>query len=345
MPAWTRTRYWCANVSGRCAHALADTPFTQYQFGSWHGLCGGGLGGNGCGQPLIAGEALDLRSRWSAIGVAMLVVVSLIGWLLRTQVFPPPLERVAFAVAETRVDDGRGSLTIEVVRDAALDRRVEVLCQSVDGTAKAGQDFQAVTNRLVFEPGERSKAITITLLPDPISQKAERHFAVMLPNVLDEPRHVVVIAPKPVDRSAQLQAEQMVMMASRTAIDIASLAVKRQVLDELMMASRDDATGFRAYKQQLADVEGNLVRAREGYAQALRDLRTHQPTLVLSTMDRLREDLARKSFVQQSRAMGVMKQQFAELLQHDTMDLDRWVQDLGKIVPRVPGSVKGTPSV
>jgi hypothetical protein len=345
MPAWTQTRYWCANVAGRCPHALADTPFSQTQCDAWQGRCGGGGAGAGCGEPLHAGEPRDLRPRRAALGVGMLTAVSLVGWLLRTQVFPPPLERVGFALAETRTEDDRGTVSIEVVRDAALDRRVEVLCQSVDGSAKAGQDFQPVTNRLVFERGERSKAIAITLLPDRSLQKAERHFAVRLPDVLGEPRHVVVIVPKAVDRNAQLQAEQMVMMASRTAADIAGLAVKQQVLDQLMTASRDDATGFQAYKRQLSDVEGNLVRAREAYAQALRDLQTHQTTLVLATMDRLGEDLARKSFAQQSRAMAVMKQQFTELLQHRTMDLDRWVQDLGKTVPRVPDTVRGTPSV
>jgi hypothetical protein len=347
MPTWTQNRYWCTNLAGQCAHALADTPFSQAQFNAGGGRCGGASVSNaqGCGQPLVAGAALDRRPRWAAAGLGVLAALSVCGWVLRTVVFPAPLEQVSFAQAETRTDDDHGSLAIEVVRVAALDRRLEVLCQSVDGTAKAGQDFEQVSNRLVFEPGERSKAVAITLLPDRSLQKADRHFTVTLTNVRGEPRHAVLISPKAIDRSAQLQAEQVVMAASRTAADIAGFAVKRQVIDGLMGSSRGDASAFRAYKQQLADVDSNLVRAREGYAQSLRELQTHQSTLVLTTMDRLADELARKSFMQQSRAMGVMKQQFTELLQHQTMDLDRWVQDLGKVVPRVPGlTTPGSPS-
>jgi len=345
MPAWTVHRYWCTNVGGRCPHALADTPFDQKQFDAWHGLCGAGPGEHGCGQALQGGELRDPRARRVLIGGTALATLALLGWAARPVLFPSPLERVAFAASETRTEEGRSSLSIEVVRSAALDQRVEVLCRLVDGSAKAGVDFQATTDRLVFEAGERSKALPIALLPDASHQRGERHFAVALANVAGEPRHVVVIAPKPVDRSAQLQAEQMVMMASRTAADIASLAVKHEVLDELLTGSRNDPVGFRNYKLQLAEVDGNLMRAREGYAQALRDLRTHPSVLVLDAMTRLQQDLDRREFGQQSKAVGVMKRQFGELLQHDTMDMDRWVRDLSVIVPRAPGGPSAKPSV
>jgi len=336
MAAWMHNRYWCANVAGRCLHALADTPFDERQFRAWHGRCGGDEGADGgCGQPLVAGEAHDLRRRWLAGAVLAAGALSLGGWTLRELLLPAPIERVAFASAETRTDDTRGTLSIEVVRDAEIERRIVVRCRTIDGSAKAGEDFDPVTDRLVFEPGERRKELALTLLPDSTRQKAERHFTLVLPDVLGAPRHVIVIEPRAVDRSAQRQADQGVMMASRTAADIASLVVKHDVLDRLMAASRDDAAAFDAYRRQLADVDGNLTRAREGYAQALRDLQTFQPTLVLESMDRLGTDLARRSFTQQSRAMAVMKQQYAELLRGGGMDLDRWVIDLGKTVPRV----------
>ena len=341
MASTAYRRYWCANTAGGCVHALADTPFDQARCDALQGLCGGPGGTEGCGARLVEGEPLDPRPRRAVLLFASITTLAGVGWVVRTQMFPPPLQGLAFASVQTRVDDGMSTLAVEVVRAEAIDRRLELRCRSVDGSARAGQDFQPISQLLVFEPGERRKWLQIALLPDGTRQKPERHFEVMLPDVLGAPRHVVLIAPKTVDRTAQLQADQMVMMASRTAADIASLAVKRQVLDELMTSRRDNLTEFRAYKAQLAEVESNLVRAREGYGQALHDLQTHQPTLVLESMDRLGEDLARRSFTQQSRAMGVMKRQYGELLQHKSMDLDRWVQDLGKIIPKAPNGQTG----
>lgn len=339
-----RARYWCVNLDGRCTHALADTPFSQAQFSAWHGACGGLGNVSGCGKPLAAGAADNPRPRAAAIGAALLVAGLPLGWLLRTQVFPPPLESIAFSAIQTRAIDSQGNVVIEVVRDKAAGQRAEVALQTIDGTAKAGQDYQPVSKPLVFEPGEQRKSVPVTLLPDPTQLKAERHFELVLNNVVGVPRHLVVIGPKAVERSQQVQAEQAVMAASRIAVDIAQYVVGRELADELMSGSRNDTASYRLYKQQLAEIDGNLVRAREAYGRALAELQSFPPTYVLTTMDKVAVDLARKSFEQQSLATGVMKQQFSELLAQKTMDLDRWVVDLGKTAPRLPGVGSKRPS-
>ena len=339
-----RARYWCVNDAGRCQHALADTPFSQAQFTAWRGLCGGVGNVPGCGQPLALGAPYDPRPQTVAIGAALLVVGMPLAWLLRTQVFPPPLDRITFAVIQTRVTDSQGKVAIEVVRDSALSQRTEVALQMIDGSAKAGQDYQPASSPLVFEPGEQRKSVQVALLPDPTQLKAERHFELVLNNVAGLPRHLVVIAPKTVDRSQQLQAEQAVLAASRIAIDIVQYVVSRELTDELMSGSRSNAASYRLYKQQLAEVDGNLVRAREAYGRALEELKSFPPAFVLNTMDKVAADLARKSFEQQSLATSVMKRQFTELISQKTMDLDRWVIDLGKTAPRPPGAGAKRPS-
>lgn len=339
-----RARYWCVNDTGRCPHALADTPFSQAQFDVWRGVCGGVDNVPGCGKQLAIGAPHDPRPRAMAIGAVLLVVGMPLTWVVRTQVFPPPLEHIAFLETQTRANDSQGKVVIDVVRDSALGQRAEIIMRTVDGSAKAGQDYRPVSSSLVFQPGEQRKSVPVALLPDPTQMKAERHFELVLNNVVGEPRHLVVIAPKTVDRSQQLQAEQAVMAASRIAVDIAQYVVTRDLTDELMSGSRSNAASFRLYKQQLAEIDGNLVRAREAYGRALSELQSYQPTFVLNTMDRVAADLARKSFVQQSLATGVMKRQFTELLAHKTMDLDQWVIDLGKTAPRLPGVGGNRPS-
>lgn len=334
MKVWLRARYYCNNTHAGCRYAKGDVPFSAQEFRKFEGRCCG-RNGDGCGQALVAGQPLDLRPKWTAFGFAGVVVALGLGWGARTVFFPPPIEGIAFAVTETRVDDGRGLLSLEVVRKAGQEHRVTVGYTSVDGTAKAGQDYEAVQSRVIFESGESHKVVSVTLLPDRTQQKGERHFTLILTNVLGEPKHVVFIAPRHVDRSQQLQAEQAVLLASRIATDIGGFVVKRRVLVELLDGSRTNNAEFRAYKQQLIEVQDNLSRAREGYAQSMRTLLTHQATGVLNAMDRTSEDLRQKTFEQQSQAIKIMKRQFSELLAQKSMDMDRWANELATIVPNL----------
>jgi|GEM_PF-5508879 len=342
MKVWLSARYYCNNTHASCRYARRDIPFSEQEFRKFDGRCCG-KNGDGCGQALVAGQPLDLRPRWAAIGFASLVVALGLGWGIRTFFFPPPIEGVAFAVTETRVDNGKGLLSLEVVRKTGLEQRVTIGYKSIDGTAKAGEDFEAVQSSVIFESGESRKVASVTLLPDLTQQKEERHFSLILTNVIGEPKHVVFIVPRQVDRSQQLQAEQTVLSASRVAADIGGFMVKRRVLDELLYSNRASNAEFRAYKQQLMDVQNNLSRAREGYAQHMRSLQTFQAAIVLKAMDRISEELNQKTFDQQSQAMKVMKRQFTELLNRKSMDMDRWADELATIVPQI-GSNGGKPS-
>ena len=334
MALGLQPRYYCTNVSGGCVHAVADRVFSAAESARTAGRCAV-PGSAGCGQALKAGEPVDLRARWAAIGVACVLAFAAAGWGVQRVWFPPLLEGVDFAAQRTEVTDTAGSVAIEIVRRDGTNAASVVDYAALDGSAKAGQDFAAAQGQLAFAAGENRKSISVLLLPDATFQKGRRFFSLTLLNVRAAPKHVVYIEQQPVARSDALAAEQSVMAASRTAKDIADFVVRQETLDKLLDYSRDKAEEFRQYQQSLATVNGNLSRARESYMQMLRDLKALQPAVVLGAMDREAADLARKGFDQQSQALLVMKRHYGELLASGSTDMDRWARELSQVIPRV----------
>ena len=342
MAFGVRPRYYCTNVAGGCRHAKADTPFSASELASAGGVCGG-VGEQGCGLPLTPGEPLDLRARWAAAGLGVLLCVVVAGWGVRQAFFPPALSNLDFAAPRSETVDSVGLLAIDVVRSADTDRAVTVEYAATDGSAKAGQDYSPVQGKLEFAAGERRKTLSVPLLPDPSFQKERRYFSLSLLNVRDAPKHVVYIVPRSVASNDSKVAEQSVRAASITAKDLADFVVRQRTLDALLRRSRENAGEFREYQQLLGTVNGNLTRARESYMQMLQELKTQQPTTVLGAMDRVAADLERRGFGQQGQAVVIMKRQFTELLNNRGADMDRWAQELSVVVPRVGG--KASPSV
>lgn len=66
--------------------------------------------------------------------------------------------------------------TIEVRLDRKAAKRVTVTWRTADGTAKAGSDYTAASGRLVFEPGQRLKRITVPLLDDSAPERTEYFY-------------------------------------------------------------------------------------------------------------------------------------------------------------------------
>jgi len=339
MTLGVHLRYYCINLAGACRHAERDRVFTAAEFASCAGMCRP-VEGEGCGQPLAAGEPLDRRRRWMGIGLTGLLLAGGVGWEVRQLLFPPPLEHLDFASHQTEVSDQAGVLAIEIVRGAGLDRPASVDYAAADGSAKAGQDYTAVRGTLAFAPGEQRKTLSVSLLPDITFQKGRRYFSLVLLNVRDTPQHLIYIDQPKVAGNDKLLAEQTVLAASRTAKDIADYVVRKETLDKLLLHRRSEVEEFRQYQQSLAVVSGNLSRARESYLQMLRDFKSQQPAVVLGAMDHVAYDLQQKGFIQQAQAVTIMKRQFGELLRNSSADMDRWAQELSQVVPRIDDKLK-----
>ncbi len=339
MKPWLRVRYYCTNVAGGCVLAKADRPFSAAEHVIHGGACPG-TDRHPCGAALKAGAPLDLRLRWAALSSAGVLLVALVAWGLHALLFPAPLAHVGFTAPQSTTSDDAGNLDIEVVRSADLERTVQLRYAVVDGSARKGEDYTIEPGQLTFAPGERRKTLAVALVPDPSFMKPRRTFSIVLLNVVGTPRHVVTIGPRPVARSDALVAERSVLAASVVAKDIADLAVRQRILGQLLGGSRGSETEFAAYRRTLGVVDGNLVRARESYLQLLRELRSQQPSTVLAAMDRVATDLQRKTFAQQAQAVRVMRRQFTELLGDAKPDMDRWVDELSRIVPHERDTVR-----
>jgi hypothetical protein len=66
-----------------------------------------------------------------------------------------------------------GSITITIVREGGSDGQIAVELNSVDGTARAGSDYNALSVVLQFADGETSKSVTLSSIDDAIVESTE----------------------------------------------------------------------------------------------------------------------------------------------------------------------------
>jgi hypothetical protein len=88
---------------------------------------------------------------------------------------PTPTPRQA-SVAGAAVDEPAGGtalLTFTISLDAPATQAVTVLYATADGTAAAGADYTAVSGSVVFNVGEQTKTVSVTLLADAVTEAAE----------------------------------------------------------------------------------------------------------------------------------------------------------------------------
>ena len=77
---------------------------------------------------------------------------------------------------------GTSNASIKLTLDQAVNKQVTVSFSTIDGTAKAGDDFTAVNGQSVtFQPNEKEKTITVSIVADDI-READETFQVQLQN-------------------------------------------------------------------------------------------------------------------------------------------------------------------
>lgn len=162
MKPWIRPRYYCTNISGRCHHAMADTPFSTDDFTRNAGLCQG-HDGQTCGQPLKPGDPLDLRPRWIVMGMSCVLIAGAAGFGLSTMVLPPLIKHVNSAAAENKANRlvaeqsvRTASVMAKEIADSVVRQRVldQLLAASRD---KPGE-FDQYRQSLAIVNGNLSRA-------------------------------------------------------------------------------------------------------------------------------------------------------------------------------------------
>ncbi len=80
---------------------------------------------------------------------------------------------VTFSMANYEVDEGGASITIDVLLDIPSVLPMEVDFETEDGTAAAGSDYEAVSGKLTFDPGETSNSFSVAILEDEEDESKE----------------------------------------------------------------------------------------------------------------------------------------------------------------------------
>lgn len=136
-------------ANGLAATSFADSglaPSTDYQYRV--------SASNAGGQTSPASSAVLART----LGVTAPVV---------------PTASVADATVNEPVSGATSTATFTVTLDAPSTESVSLNFSTADGTALAGADYTAATGILTFAPGETSRTITVTVLPDGSAEAAE----------------------------------------------------------------------------------------------------------------------------------------------------------------------------
>ena len=93
-----------------------------------------------------------------------------------------PTPQPTVSVVSTNVLESAGSVNFFIQLDHPLNRQVSIYYFTSDGTATAGEDYTAVSNRVDFAPGETLRVGTVNILQD---TKVELHesFQINLLNI------------------------------------------------------------------------------------------------------------------------------------------------------------------
>ena len=116
-----------------------------------------------------------LASNWNSAGSSFL-----------TSSFSSPTVAVGDAVA-TEGDSGTTPLNFAVTLTSPDDKPVSVSYATVDGSARAPDDYQATSGTLKFNPGETSKTVTVAIKGDTLNETDET-----LSLVLSTPSNTVI---------------------------------------------------------------------------------------------------------------------------------------------------------
>ena len=96
---------------------------------------------------------------------------------------PEAVSPPVVSVADATVEEGTGPLAFRVTLDRAPVETATVDWETLNGSAKAGQDYVAASGTLVFAPGETVKTVTVAVLDD-VHDEGREVMLLYLPNAV-----------------------------------------------------------------------------------------------------------------------------------------------------------------
>ncbi len=78
------------------------------------------------------------------------------------------LGEVGFEYSTYEVNENEGSIDITLIQEGSTQMPLTLACSTQDGTAIAGEDYVAISENVVFAPGETEKKVTLTCMDDDV---------------------------------------------------------------------------------------------------------------------------------------------------------------------------------
>jgi hypothetical protein len=139
------------------------------------------------GYPVVGPEPFSIWAEYSDLGDGRPGNAGAIGSNYSLVTFEGSMggpEPVVLAVADASVlegDRGLSTVAVAVTLSSASSQAITVRYRTVDGTAKAKEDYNATSGTLTFQPGETSRTIAIAIKGDR-KREANETFFVELSN-------------------------------------------------------------------------------------------------------------------------------------------------------------------
>jgi glucose/arabinose dehydrogenase len=98
-----------------------------------------------------------------------------LSWQFSSEVPPPPSGpgEIRLQNSVLSVNEGAGTITVDVLRENGSDGEVTIDYHTIDGTALAGQDYQAQSGTLSFVDGQTLASVVIPILEDEDAESNE----------------------------------------------------------------------------------------------------------------------------------------------------------------------------
>ncbi|HMQ64265.1 MAG TPA: family 16 glycosylhydrolase [Flavilitoribacter sp.] len=87
-----------------------------------------------------------------------------------------PTPELVAEISAIQESDGPQEVTVAIRLGTAAREPVLMTYRTLDGAALAGEDYEPATGKLTFEPGEREKTVTLSILGDPWREPEESFY-------------------------------------------------------------------------------------------------------------------------------------------------------------------------
>lgn len=323
-------RFYCNNTS-HCSNAYNDYIYNKKYYKKNEGIC------RKCGKPLIEGEA-----KWNFFPIfsviALVLIIGISAPYIYNKINPKPLAGFLFERPFSTVTEQETAITVTVLRQNNLNKKVFVRYRTESGTAKGGEDFNVENGQIIFQPGEKKQGIVIPIISDLDFLEGREVFNIQLVNVEGLPKHKVIIQNSSRDESGFEEADAFVGQISVIAMDIAEYTVEKETLKSIInsesISSNPDLFIMRRYKKTYNDIDSSLVSARDRYIQLIIKLKKTNHSIVFRSINDKIDSLKRQGYYQQQRATIVMKEHLLSFIKTNELEMKIWTEYLSSAIPK-----------